>query len=363
MMLLMMLMVAVTWAKSDYCRISPKHTMCRYKGVSPSCHQHTERGVSEADKKEILEYHNRLRSRVAQGQTHQPPASDMMELSWDPELAAIAQAHADQCKFRHDCSDCRSVDRFKVGQNLYQSFNTKQVGPNWRKAIDSWYTEIDQFPVTSVSSYSFNHKTGHYSQMMWGTTTKIGCGSITYRSKKFNVRMYTCNYGQAGNVLRRNVYKIGKSCSHCPCGTSCSDNYPGLCSSSAKNSTNHNLMCMLHMDMPVHMMHMTMHMAHDIGEGVMDTMHATGDMAMHTAHGVGHLAMDTVHNVGHAAMDTVHGVGDVAFNTVNTVNKFVNDGFSPVSNIVNTGFNFAFSPFFSNTGGRPRNNRFRNSGK
>ena len=91
-MLLMMLMVAVTWAKSDYCRISPKHTMCRYKGVSPSCHQHTEReghfnlltpprfkdfviffqnscdgklkcsirGVSEADKKEILEYHNRF---------------------------------------------------------------------------------------------------------------------------------------------------------------------------------------------------------------------------------------------------------------------------------------------------------------
>ena len=43
MMLLIMLMVAVTWAKSDYCRISPKHTMCRYKGVSPSCHQHTER--------------------------------------------------------------------------------------------------------------------------------------------------------------------------------------------------------------------------------------------------------------------------------------------------------------------------------
>ena len=55
-------------------------------------------------------------------------------------------------------------------------------------------------------------------------------------------------------------------------------------------------------------------------------------------------------------MDTVHGVGDVAFNTVNTVNKFVNDGFSPVSNLVNTGFNFAFSPFFSSGGGKPRNN-------
>ena len=173
-----------------------------------------------------------------------------------------------------------------------------------------------------------------------------------FRSKKFNVRLYTCNYGESGNILRRRVYKVGGACSDCPCGTACSDTLPGLCSTHARNSTNTNLMCVLD---PEHVMHMTMHVAHDLGEGVMDTMHATGDMAMHTAHGVGHIAMDTVHNVGHAAMDTVHGVGDVAFNTVNTVNKFV----SPVSNLVNTGFNFAFSPFLSNS---PRNHFFRRPG-
>ena len=38
---------------------------------------------------------------------------------WDPELSVVAQAHADQCKFAHDCSDCRRVSRFGVGQNLY----------------------------------------------------------------------------------------------------------------------------------------------------------------------------------------------------------------------------------------------------
>jgi len=350
-----MVEVVVTQS-SDYCRISQKHTMCRYKGVSSACRQHSERGVNDAEIREILEHHNRLRSRVASGQTSQPAASDMMELSWDPELAAVAQAHADQCNFRHDCSDCRSVERFKVGQNLYQSYNTKNVGPNWRKAIDSWFNEIDQFPSSSVNHFQFSHKTGHYSQMVWGATTRIGCGSILYRHKKYNARLYTCNYGKAGNILRHKMYSVGKSCSHCPCGTSCSDEFPGLCS--ARNSSNnHNLMCMLNMP---HMMHMTMDMAHDIGEGVMDTMHATGDMAMHTANDVGHLAMDTVNHVGHAAMDTVHDVGDVAFNTVNTVNKFVNDGFTPVTNLVNTGFNFAFSPFFSGSNGnnifrRPRN--------
>ena len=70
------------------------------------------------------------------------------QMYWDPELAQIAQRHADQCKvravhllghslskspntiidifqFSHDCSDCRRVSRFGVGQNLYI---LKQVG-------------------------------------------------------------------------------------------------------------------------------------------------------------------------------------------------------------------------------------------
>ena len=74
-------------SSSDYCRFSGKHTMCRYKGVAPECSHHHDRediltimilmtvimmmrvimrgedagyrGVSDADIKEILEYHNR----------------------------------------------------------------------------------------------------------------------------------------------------------------------------------------------------------------------------------------------------------------------------------------------------------------
>ena len=43
----------------------------------------------------------------------QPPASNMLELSWDQELAAVAQRLADQCVFSHDCAECRSVARFR----------------------------------------------------------------------------------------------------------------------------------------------------------------------------------------------------------------------------------------------------------
>ena len=123
---------------------------------------------------------------------------------------------ADQCKFSHDCADCRKVQRFSVGQNLYQSFTTRQGGKNsWRVAIDSWFDEIDQFPASSVSFYQFASATGHYSQMVWGETTRVGCGVTAYRSGRFTARLYVCNYGKAGNILRRQVYKTGPACSSC----------------------------------------------------------------------------------------------------------------------------------------------------
>ena len=102
------------------------------------------RGLSEKDKKQvihqkkslegyfdsilvhycqILDYHNKLRAALAQGRTRQPGASDMLQLSWDEELAWEAQAHADTCRWGHDCSSCRRLQRWRsVGQNLYQSY-------------------------------------------------------------------------------------------------------------------------------------------------------------------------------------------------------------------------------------------------
>ena len=112
----------------------------------------------------------------------------MQELQWDEELVSVAQRHADQCKFNHDCSDCRRVSRFKVGQNLYQSFSTRQGAMKWRKTIDSWFIEIDIFSASSVTRYSFNQKTGHYSQMVWAKTSRVGCGIMEYRKGRFNRR-------------------------------------------------------------------------------------------------------------------------------------------------------------------------------
>ena len=41
------------------------------------------------------------------GETGQPKAANMRHLSWDEDLAVVAQRWADQCKFEHDSADAR----------------------------------------------------------------------------------------------------------------------------------------------------------------------------------------------------------------------------------------------------------------
>lgn len=72
----------------------------------------TESGVSQEEKRLILEEHNYLRQTVATGHVPgQPSAQNMQEMQWDDELAAKAQQWANECTFQHDPS--RYLGEFK----------------------------------------------------------------------------------------------------------------------------------------------------------------------------------------------------------------------------------------------------------
>ena len=151
---------------------------------------------------QVVAHHNRLRSRVASGLTRLPPARNMLEVHWDEELAQVAQRLADQCVFDHDCSECRRVGRFSVGQNLYQAFTTRtEERTDWVGAIDSWFNEIELLPISSISSFAFSPSTGHFTQLAWAATNKIGCGVTQYPSGRWAQSLFSLEAFEKSNLL------------------------------------------------------------------------------------------------------------------------------------------------------------------
>ncbi|GFY67077.1 hypothetical protein TNIN_425291 [Trichonephila inaurata madagascariensis] len=228
-------------------RYSYQHTACR--PPNPRCTIYS-RGISQGEKDYIVWKHNYLRSLVAQGYertNNQPPAANMMQMVWDEELATVAQKHADQCIFAHDCPECRSVEAFSVGQNIAtraKTGNTLPV-PDWESTIQSLYDEVKDFYPKWISPFRAPKypMTGHYTQALWATSWKVGCGYTIHsysNDPRFQyVELYTCNYGPTGNLYMQDMYKIGPTCSQCPentcCGRQCEmmgvrSDFDGLCS-------------------------------------------------------------------------------------------------------------------------------------
>merc|ERR1719498_24028 len=71
--------------------------------------------ISSADKAEIVNKHNDLRRNV------QPPASNMLKMSWSSEAAANAQQWANTCSMQHSSRGSRAISSSGCGENLYMS--------------------------------------------------------------------------------------------------------------------------------------------------------------------------------------------------------------------------------------------------
>ncbi|XP_076028766.1 uncharacterized protein LOC143017778 [Oratosquilla oratoria] len=229
----------------NYIHFSQQHTMC--KKAPSSCALH-HAGITPEERVLILQEHNKYRAKVARGEEangHPGPqysASDMMQFEWNEELAVVAQAWASTCPTYHDCHDCRKVisRNYDVGQNIFYEWTTSNSASVWETAVRLWYEEVKYVPRYFANAFRLmrNVKIGHYTQMVWSSTRELGCGAIYYNCNKYfrrrywkmKCKIYVCNYGPAGNYMRKPMYKIGPPASECPEGSWPSSMYPGLCS-------------------------------------------------------------------------------------------------------------------------------------
>lgn len=197
-------------------------------------------GLSPQQQRLALQKHNELRARVARGDTPgQPPAADMKRLEWDDDLAAVAQQWADQCRYEHNERRSEQLEaRIQteepdVGENLFAFVGTMQ-GPSVDDAIQQWFDEHELYTFPNAATAA----TGHYTQLVWADTTRVGCGyarcddlaaapfrDMPARAEGF---LLVCDYAPAGNWVGQDPYTVGAPCSACDDERSrCVD---GLCS-------------------------------------------------------------------------------------------------------------------------------------
>ena len=73
------------------------------------------------------------------------------------------------------------------GQNLAAAQS------NWTVVINDWYYEIEFFRYDRKDLMRFVD-VGHFTQLVWAESAKIGCGWTECSNLQGNKRFYACNY-------------------------------------------------------------------------------------------------------------------------------------------------------------------------
>ena len=122
-------------------------------------------------------------------------------LQWDPSLAASAASYGPALarlgRLVHSPRNLRPGQ----GENLWMgtrgAFSPEQMVGGWLSERNDFRPGV--FPNVSRSGNWFN--VGHYSQILWPTTTRVGCAIRSSRTWDFLI----CRYSPPGNVNGRRV--------------------------------------------------------------------------------------------------------------------------------------------------------------
>jgi len=224
--------------------------------------------MTQAMRDRILSDHNTKRRQATN-------AANMIELRYDMVLEQTAQAYLNRgCGggFQHNPNrGCEYKSRggqnggtgscASVGENWYSGYTDSTQGvdvviggavaqwtdgrcSSWAspplRCNSYWCSEKQNFYQSGSDSYGACTQTSgqvlHYTQLMWATTTHVGCGYTAACGT-------LCDYAMAGNnnlppmgqMRESNIWKIGTPCSACPSGyTRCN---AGLCSATTSSVT------------------------------------------------------------------------------------------------------------------------------
>lgn len=146
--------------------------------------------LTSEERNEFVQYHNRVRAEVGVG-----------KVTWSEDCARVAQEWADKLALSGDFQHRNHVGgqwKTVYGENLAWG-----GGANYRSknGIDFWYAEKkDYTPGTPAPAHLNGPMIGHYTQMVWRKTERIGAGVAVIQAGRYKGGLViVCNYDPPGN--------------------------------------------------------------------------------------------------------------------------------------------------------------------
>lgn len=117
-------------------------------------------------------------------------------MTWDTAAAAQAQTYAAQGVYAHSSATTRQVGGKQCGENLAAATTGTVTEAD---AVKLWYDELcNTSPLGCQQQFSSN--TGHYTQVVWSSSTALGCGKGSTTASGATQDMWVCWYCPSGNV-------------------------------------------------------------------------------------------------------------------------------------------------------------------
>lgn len=142
--------------------------------------------LSKEEIQMILDRHNFWRADVGV----------MEELEWSKDMAKLAADWAKQLKKDGCAWEHRPANKF--GENLFKG-TTGYYDAAY--VVDAWGSE-KEFYNYDKNNCKRGEMCGHYTQMIWKTTTKVGCAKIECDG----MDIWVCNYDPPGNWIGEKPY-------------------------------------------------------------------------------------------------------------------------------------------------------------
>ena len=159
---------------------------------------------------EWLDPHNAARAGTLAGVTVSPvPTPALPALTWSASAEAVAQAWAAGCVYKHNAG--RSADGISRGENIAATAPGGRADATPAYVVGLWAGEWPDYAY-STNSCASGQVCGHYTQVVWRGTTRVGCARATCTANSpFGASFptwdfFVCDYEPPGNYVGQRPY-------------------------------------------------------------------------------------------------------------------------------------------------------------